>query len=91
MNRILGGNPLSVIFRLVVLSVVVGIVLQLLGLSPLDLLDNLRVGLLQIYHMGYGAIGWAFRYFVLGAVIVIPLWLIGRFWHLLSQSKNDRR
>ena len=91
MNRVLGGNPLSVILRLVVLSVVVGIVLAMLGLSPFDLIDTLRVAMLQVYHMGYGAIGWAFNYFLLGAVIVIPLWLIGRFWHVLSRGTGDRR
>ena len=40
MHRILGGNPLSTVFRLAVLSVVAGMVLSLLGLSPFELLVN---------------------------------------------------
>ena len=90
MQKILGGNPLSIIFRLIVLSIIVGLVLTLLGLSPFDLIDNVRVALLQLYHMGYGAIGWVVRYFLIGAVIVIPVWLIGRFWHLLSKGGDGK-
>jgi len=90
MHRILGGQPLTVIFRLVVLSIVVGVVLALLGLSPFELLDSLRLTIQRIYNMGFDAFGWLFRYFLLGAVIVVPLWLLGRFWHLLT-SGSDRR
>ena len=90
MHRILGGEPLSVIFRLIVLSIVVGIVLALLGLSPFELLDSLRIAILRIYNMGFDAFGWLFRYFLLGAVVVVPLWLLNRFWHLLTRG-SDRR
>ena len=90
MHRILGGEPLSVIFRLIVLSIVVGIVLALLGLSPFELLDSLRIAILRIYNMGFDAFGWLFRYFLLGAVVVVPLWLLNRFWHLLTRG-GDRR
>ena len=88
MHRILGGEPLSVAFRLIVLSIVVGVVLALLGLSPYALLDNLRIAILRIYNMGFDAFGWLFKYFLLGAVIVVPLWLVSRFWALLSRSPD---
>jgi len=88
MHRILGGEPLSVAFRLIVLSIVVGVVLALLGLSPYALLDNLRIAILRIYNMGFDAFGWLFKYFLLGAVIVVPLWLVSRFWALLSRRPD---
>ena len=91
MHKILGGNPLSVIFRLIVLSVVVGFVLALFGLSPFELLDNVRIAILRVYNMGFAAFGWLLQYFLIGAVIVIPLWLISRFWHLTSRGREDRR
>ena len=84
MNRMLGDQPLSTIFRLIVLSVVVGIVLALFGMSPFELLDTLRVTMLRIYHMGFNAFGWLFQYFLLGAVIVIPIWLITRLWGMMN-------
>jgi len=33
-NRFFGGPPLSVIFRLVLLSILIGVILQVLGLDP---------------------------------------------------------
>ena len=33
----------------------------------------------SIWNMGFDAIRWLWRYFLLGAVIVIPIWLILRF------------
>ena len=90
MNRLLGDQPLSTIFRLIVLSVVVGVVLALFGLSPFDLLDTLRVTLLRIYHMGFSAFGWLFQYFLLGAVIVIPIWLIRQLWGSMNGRDKGR-
>ena len=39
-NRLLGGTPLGVVLRLIVLSVVVGVVLTALGIKPAELLDH---------------------------------------------------
>jgi len=91
MHRILGGNPLSVLFRLFVLSIVVGMILTLFGLSPFGLIDAVQVAILRVYHMGFSAFGWLFQYFLIGAVIVVPLWLIGRFWALSTRSGSERR
>ena len=78
LEQIFGGNPVGVIIRLVILSVVVGIILSALGITP----DNIvyRLGLLvrRIYDRGWGAVQWALGYFLLGAVIVIPIWLLSR-------------
>jgi Family of unknown function (DUF6460) len=91
MGRLFGEKPLSTIFRLIVLSVVVGVVLALFGMSPFQLLDTVRVTFLRIYHMGFDAFGWLLQYFFLGAVIVIPIWLISRVWGMASgkdKAKN---
>jgi hypothetical protein len=77
-DRIFGGNPLGVIIRLVVLSIVVGIVLSALGISFDNLFWRLQVLAQRIYGMGWGAVEWAVQYFLLGAVIVVPIWLIAR-------------
>jgi hypothetical protein len=90
MNSIFGGRPIGVIVRLIILSTIVGVVLALLGLSPFELLDSVRVAILRIYHMGFDAFGWLFRYFLLGAVIVVPLWLISRFWSALTRGDGKR-
>jgi hypothetical protein len=79
MNRFLGGDPLSVFFRLVLLSILIGVVLSAFGLDPLNIIESVRMLFVRIWNMGFDAIAWVWRYFLLGALIVIPIWLILRF------------
>ena len=78
LNRFLGGSPLGVFARLVLLSIVIGVVLQALGLDPWDIVTSIRRLIRNIWDMGFDAVKWLWGYFLLGAVIVIPIWLIMR-------------
>lgn len=78
LNRFLGGSPLSVLFRLILLSVLIGVVLSALGLDPWNIVDSVRRLIRNIWDMGFDAIRWVWQYFLLGAVVVIPVWLILR-------------
>ena len=90
MERLFGGNPALVLIRLVVLSLIVGILLAALGFSPFDIIDSIRQLIERIYDMGFAAVEKALRYFLLGAVIVFPLWLIARLFKLMGRgSSND--
>lgn len=89
MERFFGGNPVAVILKLVVMSVVVGIVLAALGLSPLQLIERLQRLVIRIYDMGFDAIDWAFQYFLLGAVIVIPVWFLSRLFKSTRKSNES--
>jgi len=86
--RFFGGPPLFVLFQLAVISVFVGLVLSALGLNPLDILGSIESLLIHIYHMGFDAVEWAWRYFLLGAVIVFPLWLIGRVFNVFGSGRR---
>ena len=77
-NRFLGGPPLSVIFRLILLSILVGVILKVLGLDPLDILRSIEDLIRAVWNMGFDAVMWLWRYFLLGAVIVLPIWLLVR-------------
>jgi hypothetical protein len=77
-TRFFGGPPLMVIFRLVLLSILVGVILEVLGLDPWNILDSLRRLIVRVWDMGFDAIRWVWRYLLLGAAIVIPIWLIVR-------------
>jgi hypothetical protein len=92
MNRdqFFGGNPLGVIIRLVLLSVVVGVVLSALGITPQNIFYHLDVLVRRIYDMGFGAIEWIVQYFLIGAVIVFPIWFIARLLGMGRRS-DDRR
>jgi hypothetical protein len=79
-TRFFGGSPAGVLLRLVVVSFVVGIVLNALGVSPFDIINGLRDLAWRIYMLGFDSIEWIFRYFLLGAVIVFPIWLVIRLF-----------
>ena len=85
-NRFFGGSPGRVVTQLVVISFIVGFVLNALGVSPFDIVNGLRELALRIYSMGFGTIEWVVRYFLLGAVIVFPVWLLMR---LLRVGRGD--
>jgi Na+/H+-dicarboxylate symporter len=96
MERFFGGNPGLVILRLMIISVIVGVLLSALGLDPRDIIDSFVRLLQRIYDMGFEAIEWALRYFLLGAVIVFPIWLVSRIVKLMGRSgsslnRNSRR
>jgi hypothetical protein len=74
----LGGSPVSVIVRLILLSVLVGVILSALGLDPWNIFQSIERLIRSIWNMGFDAVLWLWRYFLLGAVIVVPIWLIVR-------------
>ena len=51
-TRFFGGPPLSVIFRLVLLSILIGVILEVLGLDPWNVIDSLRTPAAS--HLGHG-------------------------------------
>ena len=77
-NRFLGGSPLAVLGKLILLSVLIGVVLSALGLDPWNILQSVQRLIRSVWDMGFDAVLWLWRYFLLGAVIVIPIWLILR-------------
>jgi len=82
LSRFLGGPPLSVLLRLVLLSILVGFILSAVGLDPLNILRSIETLIRRIWDMGFDAVRWAWRYFLLGAALVVPIWLIIRLSHV---------
>jgi hypothetical protein len=80
-TRILGGTPLGVLARLVLVSILVGVVLSALGFDPWNIVESIRLLFQRLWDMGFDAVRWLWRYFLLGAVIVIPIWIIMRLFN----------
>jgi hypothetical protein len=81
-TRFFGGPPLSVIFRLLLLSILIGVILEVLGLDPWNVIDSLRRLVLRVWDMGFDAVRWLWRYLLLGAALVVPIWLVVRLMRL---------
>jgi uncharacterized protein DUF6460 len=77
-TRFVGGSPVMVLVRLVLLSILVGVILNVLGFDPWNILPSIQRFVVGIWDMGFDAVRWTWRIFLLGAIIVIPIWLIVR-------------
>ena len=77
-NRFLGGSVTGTIVRLLVVSLIVGFILSALGIHPLDIYYGIADFIRNIWHRGFAALGEVGHYFLMGAIIVIPLFLIIR-------------
>jgi hypothetical protein len=78
LSRFLGGSPASVALRLILLSILVGVVLAAIGFDPYNIIHSIQLLFRRLWDLGFDAIDWVWRYFLLGAVIVIPVWLLSR-------------
>ena len=77
-NKFLGDTPGKTLVRLLVISLVVGIIMSTIGLTPLDLWYKMQDFALRLYDLGFDAIWRIARYFVWGAVVVVPVFLLVR-------------
>lgn len=84
LSRFMGGSPAGVIFRLVLASILVGALMALLGLDPEELVRRVFDLIRGVLDLGWGAVGQVGRWLILGAVIVVPIWVVAR---LLSSRR----
>ncbi|HKQ67881.1 MAG TPA: DUF6460 domain-containing protein [Polyangiaceae bacterium] len=89
MERFFGGNPALVLLRLIILSLIVGVVLAALGFSPYQIIDSIARLVERIYNLGFEAVEKAVRYFLLGAVIVFPIWLVVRLFKFAGRDETE--
>ncbi|MBU0583541.1 MAG: hypothetical protein KKB66_13585 [Alphaproteobacteria bacterium] len=80
MARFLGDTPLRVFLKLVVISFLVGVVMSAFDWSPFDVLAGIREFFFDIWNMGFSALERFFGYFLLGAAIVVPAFIILRLF-----------
>lgn len=78
LNRLLGDSPGRLIVKLVVVSVIVGFVMRSFGWYPMDILHGIRDFLADLWRTGFRAFGRVGDYFLLGAVVVVPAFILLR-------------
>ena len=88
MVQIFGGSPVAVVGRLILVSILVGVVLSVLGLDPYDIVLSIERLIRSVWDMGFDALRWLWRYFLLGAVIVIPTWLVMRIVKVPQEEQS---
>lgn len=78
LENFLGGSPLNILARLLVISLVVGALLMWLELRPIDIFRGVQAFFDRIYQLGFGAVRELVSYVLAGAVFVVPAWLVLR-------------
>lgn len=73
-----GGNPVAVVLRLALISLVVGIVLAALGIDISNFFYRMSSLIRELLDFGIRSIDWILQYMLLGAMVVVPIWLITR-------------
>lgn len=91
MDKLFGGPILPTILKLVLASVGVGIVLAIFGIEPWQLWEDFLGTIVRVWDMGLGLVDWSFTYFLLGAIVVLPIWLIVRLWSVFVEKEEPRK
>ena len=84
--RFLGGSPAMVAVRLIVVSFVVGIILETFGFNPASLFGDAVRTVRRIVELGFTDIRQVGRILLTGAMVVVPVWLALR----LLDSRGGR-
>ncbi|HYI91688.1 MAG TPA: DUF6460 domain-containing protein [Beijerinckiaceae bacterium] len=80
MQDFLGGSPLSILVKLVFLSLLVGALLAFLDVTPADLVNRVIRMLRSIFGLSFDAVRDIGRWILYGAMIVVPVWIVVRLF-----------
>ena len=76
--RFLGDTPARVAIKLIVLSVIAGIVMSAVGWTPRTIYEGIVRFFQRLWDLGFDAIYSSIEYLLLGAAVVVPAFLIIR-------------
>ena len=76
--RFIGGSPMAVLLRLIVVSFVVGLMLESFGLDPMSLFEEAMRAARHIIEYGLTDVRQVGRILLTGAMVVVPVWLVLR-------------
>ena len=69
-------NVKDTIIKLCVASLIVGLLLGFFDIDPRELLAEFGDTVQKIFSIVASVVEWAVKYLLLGAVVVLPIWLI---------------
>ncbi len=88
MEKIFGGPIVRTLFMLVLLSFIVGLVFAIFGINPVDLWKEFGSTIERAWLLVFDAVNWGWQYAVLGAIVVLPVWIIYRVLMYIGRPKT---
>jgi hypothetical protein len=86
-GAIMPKDIVRTIFKLLAASLVVGLVMHWFDITPRTLVAHFGETVERLFREMASFAGWAIDYVLIGAVIVVPIWLIG---FLLKRVQGKR-
>jgi hypothetical protein len=80
-------SVLSTIVKLAIFSLLVGFALVFFGIEPTDLVKGLGSTVVKIYELVLEFLHASIKYVLIGAVVVVPVWLV---FYLIGLAKKKR-
>ncbi len=68
-------STFHIIWKLLIASLLVGLALDYFEISPADLIHDIPETLGRIYDAAVSVFQWGGKYVLLGAIIVVPVWV----------------
>jgi len=84
MAKINSNTIVSTIVKILIVSLLVGFALTLFDITPKQLLANLGGTVQSIFEVGVSMVEWAVPYILLGAVVVVPIWIVVKLWGVVK-------
>ena len=81
-DNFLGDTLGRTIIKLAIISLVVGVILSAINVTPFEVWQAIRDFFVNLYNLGFEALWSVAKYFVWGAMIVVPIFLIMRLLKL---------
>ncbi len=84
MAKLNSNTVVSTIIKVLIVSLLVGFALTLFDITPQQLLANVGGTVQSIFQVGVSMVEWAVPYILLGAVIVVPIWVVVKLWAVVK-------
>ena len=81
----------SLIWKLIIASLCVGLLLSFFNIDPVELINNVPETLGRILEVILDIINWAGKYILLGAIIVIPIYIIFNFRTIVGKLFSKKK
>ena len=79
---------IGTVVKLAAACLLVGLALAALDVTPADLLSKASRLVAGVWDATQGLLGWAGSYMLLGALVVLPLWLARYLWRRVN-ARSD--
>jgi len=77
-------SAFSTVIKLAIISLLVGFALVFFGIEPADLVKGLGGTVVSIYELVLELLRSSMKYVLIGAVVVVPVWLV---FYLIGLAK----